>query len=163
MPTRNLLMYSLHNSYFFLFDFWRGLSRAVGSPLVMDTNSICRKSRRLAGKQQEICQNEKEIVAEVARGAQLAILECQFQFRLRKWNCTTARRSFAKVLRRGEEIPIPNYNSIDSRIEKTNKLEKQTNLSNLVSVTQYHRVMNVYFVKVIFTCILKYYRHIQVF
>ncbi|KAL5005829.1 hypothetical protein ScPMuIL_016987 [Solemya velum] len=77
-----------------------GLWWAVGSPLVMDTNSICRKSRRLAGKQQEICQNEKEIVAEVARGAQLAILECQFQFRLRKWNCTTARRSFAKVLRR---------------------------------------------------------------
>ncbi|OWF55275.1 protein Wnt-6-like isoform X1 [Mizuhopecten yessoensis] len=77
-----------------------GLWWAVGSPLVMDPNSICRKSRRLAGKQREICRNEIEIVEEVANGAKLALAECQYQFRNRKWNCTTSRRTLARVLRR---------------------------------------------------------------
>lgn len=77
-----------------------GLWWAVGSPLVMEPNKICRKSRRLAGKQRYICRREKEIVEEVANGAKLAITECQFQFRNRRWNCTTARESFPRILRR---------------------------------------------------------------
>ena len=76
-------------------------SRAVGSPLVMDPNSICRKSRRLAGKQREICRKEIEIVEEVANGAKLALGECQYQFRERKWNCTTSRRMLSRVLKTG--------------------------------------------------------------
>ncbi|XP_063411834.1 protein Wnt-6-like [Mytilus trossulus] len=76
-----------------------GLWWAVGSPLVMDPNSICRKSRRLAGKQREICRKEIEIVEEVANGAKIALAECQYQFRHRKWNCTTAKRSLDRVIR----------------------------------------------------------------
>lgn len=76
-----------------------GLWWAVGSPLVMDPNSICRKSRRLAGKQREICRKEIEIVEEVANGAKLALGECQYQFRNRKWNCTTSRRMLSRVLK----------------------------------------------------------------
>lgn len=79
-----------------------GILRAVGSPLVMDPNSICRKSRRLAGKQREICRKEIEIVEEVANGAKLALAECQYQFSQRRWNCTTAKRTLVKVLRRGK-------------------------------------------------------------
>ncbi|XP_025086682.1 protein Wnt-6-like [Pomacea canaliculata] len=77
-----------------------GLWWAVGSPLVMDPNSICRKSRRLVGKQRKICRNEPEIVEEVAKGARLALLECQYQFRDRRWNCTSKKRSISKVLKR---------------------------------------------------------------
>lgn len=80
---------------------WFSCSRAVGSPLVMDPNSICRKSRRLAGKQREICRKEIEIVEEVANGAKLALNECQYQFRNRKWNCTTSRRMLSRVLKTG--------------------------------------------------------------
>ncbi|KAK6172045.1 hypothetical protein SNE40_018009 [Patella caerulea] len=76
-----------------------GLWWAVGSPLVMDTNSICRKTRRLAGKQRAICRKEPEVVEEVAKGAKVALLECQYQFRTRKWNCTTQKRSLSKILR----------------------------------------------------------------
>ena len=76
--------------------------RAVGSPLVMDPNSICRKSRRLAGKQREICRKEIEIVEEVANGAKIALSECQYQFKQRRWNCTTTRRSLDRVIRKGE-------------------------------------------------------------
>ena len=80
--------------------------RAVGSPLVMDSNSICKKTKRLAGRQKTICKREPEIVAEVAEGAKLALHECKFQFRERRWNCSTARRSINRILRRSEYISL---------------------------------------------------------
>lgn len=77
-------------------------SRAVGSPLVMDPNSICRKAKRLAGKQAELCQTQPEIVSEVAKGARLGVKECQYQFRYRRWNCTSHNKYFGKILQQGE-------------------------------------------------------------
>uniref|UniRef100_A0A673KQR7 Protein Wnt n=1 Tax=Sinocyclocheilus rhinocerous TaxID=307959 RepID=A0A673KQR7_9TELE len=71
---------------------------AVGSPLVMDPNSICRKTKRLAGKQAELCQTQPEIVNEVAKGAKLGVRECQYQFRFRRWNCTSQNKYFGKIL-----------------------------------------------------------------
>ncbi|XP_068877012.1 protein Wnt-6 isoform X1 [Aphelocoma coerulescens] len=70
----------------------------VGSPLVMDPNSICRKTKRLAGKQAELCQLEPEIVQEVAKGTKLGVRECQYQFRFRRWNCTSHSKYFGKIL-----------------------------------------------------------------
>ncbi|KAK1166055.1 protein Wnt-6-like [Acipenser oxyrinchus oxyrinchus] len=64
----------------------------------MDPNSICRKTKRLAGKQAELCQTEPEIVSEVVKGAKLGVRECQFQFRFRRWNCTSHNKYFGKVL-----------------------------------------------------------------
>ncbi|EDL75370.1 wingless-related MMTV integration site 6 (predicted) [Rattus norvegicus] len=75
-----------------------GLWWAVGSPLVMDPTSICRKARRLAGRQAELCQAEPEVVAELARGARLGVRECQFQFRFRRWNCSSHSKAFGRVL-----------------------------------------------------------------
>uniref|UniRef100_UPI00398EA6D2 protein Wnt-6-like n=1 Tax=Pristiophorus japonicus TaxID=55135 RepID=UPI00398EA6D2 len=72
---------------------------AVGNPLVLDPNSICRKTTRLAGKQAELCQTQPQIVSEVAKGARLGVRECQFQFRARRWNCTIHNRHFGKILR----------------------------------------------------------------
>ncbi|RUS70048.1 hypothetical protein EGW08_022190, partial [Elysia chlorotica] len=78
-----------------------GFSRAVGSPLtVLDRDAICRKTRRLAGRQRRICRDEPEIVHQVAQGAKLALQECQWQFQSRKWNCSTAKRSLSRILRR---------------------------------------------------------------
>ncbi|KAG2458883.1 WNT6 protein, partial [Polypterus senegalus] len=78
---------------------WSGIvSLAVGSPLVMDPNSICRKTKRLAGKQAELCQTEPEIIKEVAKGAKLGVRECQFQFRFRRWNCTSHNKYFGKIV-----------------------------------------------------------------
>lgn len=77
-------------------------SRAVGSPLVMDPNTICRKAKRLAGKQAELCQTQPEIVREVAKGARLGVRECQYQFRYRRWNCTSHNKYFGKILQQGE-------------------------------------------------------------
>uniref|UniRef100_A0A7N9DGP2 Protein Wnt n=2 Tax=Macaca fascicularis TaxID=9541 RepID=A0A7N9DGP2_MACFA len=74
------------------------IMRAVGSPLVMDPISICRKARRLAGRQAELCQAEPEVVAELARGARLGVRECQFQFRFRRWNCSSHSKAFGRIL-----------------------------------------------------------------
>lgn len=78
------------------------LPRAVGSPLVMDPTSICRKARRLAGRQAELCQTEPEVVAELARGARLGVRECQFQFRFRRWNCSSHSKAFGRILQQGQ-------------------------------------------------------------
>ncbi|XP_015263358.1 PREDICTED: protein Wnt-6 [Gekko japonicus] len=67
----------------------------------MDPNSICRKTKRLAGKQAELCQTEPEIVQEVAKGARLGVRECQYQFRFRRWNCTSHSKYFGKILQQG--------------------------------------------------------------
>uniref|UniRef100_A0A8C6WZ88 Protein Wnt n=1 Tax=Neogobius melanostomus TaxID=47308 RepID=A0A8C6WZ88_9GOBI len=72
--------------------------KAMGNPLVMDPNSICRKAKRLAGKQAELCQTQPEIVSEVAKGARLGVRECQYQFRYRRWNCTSHNKYFGKIL-----------------------------------------------------------------
>lgn len=90
--------YLLHSLLWHCLNF----SRAVGSPLVMDPNSICRKAKRLAGKQAELCQTQPEIVSEVAKGARLGVKECQYQFRYRRWNCTSHNKYFGKILQQGE-------------------------------------------------------------
>ncbi|XP_061411816.1 protein Wnt-6 isoform X2 [Lethenteron reissneri] len=79
-----------------------GLWWAVGSPLVMDPNSICRKTKRLAGKQAELCVTAPNVVAEVAKGAKLALKECQHQFRFRRWNCTVTNKYFGKILQQAD-------------------------------------------------------------
>ena len=86
--------------------------RAVGSPLLMDPNRICRKSRKVGNKQREICRDEPEIVEEAVAGAKLAIEECGAQFRDRKWNCSTRHRGIRKVLKLGksEEHELNNFN-----------------------------------------------------
>jgi hypothetical protein len=68
----------------------------------MDPTSICRKARRLAGRQAELCQAEPEVVAELARGARLGVRECQFQFRFRRWNCSSHSRAFGRILQQGQ-------------------------------------------------------------
>ncbi|XP_009079574.1 PREDICTED: protein Wnt-6 [Acanthisitta chloris] len=65
----------------------------------MDPNSICRKTKRLAGKQAELCQLEPEIVQEVAKGTKLGVRECQYQFRFRRWNCTSHSKYFRSCSR----------------------------------------------------------------
>lgn len=74
----------------------------MGRHLVLDPGRICRKTRRLRGKQAQICRKEPEVVTAIGEGSKLGINECQYQFRFRRWNCTTAKRSLKKVLQRGE-------------------------------------------------------------
>ena len=54
--------------------------------------------------QVQICKRSVEVMDAVRRGAQLAIDECQFQFRNRRWNCSTLETMpvFGKVVTQGK-------------------------------------------------------------
>ena len=76
----------------------------------MEPMRLCRQSTRPRlresplgrGRKAEICRKEPEVLQEIVKGAQVATKECQFQFRNRRWNCTTARKSLRKVVARGQ-------------------------------------------------------------
>jgi hypothetical protein len=111
----------------------------------MDPNSICRKSRRLAGKQREICRKEIEIVEEVANGAKLALNECQYQFRNRMWNCTTSRRMLSRVLKTGMRMEIDDGHFSNHLMAGSNDSKKDHPLLG----TQFNTLMIITKVKVI--------------
>ena len=78
------------------------LGRAIGSPLLMDPDRVCRRLRHLRGRRSRICRRQPEVIEQVHRGVALATKECQYQFRNDKWNCTTNRRSLKRILMKGE-------------------------------------------------------------
>ncbi|KAF0035373.1 hypothetical protein F2P81_013131 [Scophthalmus maximus] len=63
----------------------------------------CERLRGLIQRQVQICKRSVEVMDAVRRGAQLAIDECQFQFRNRRWNCSTLETMpvFGKVVTQG--------------------------------------------------------------
>ncbi|XP_029948211.1 protein Wnt-4a isoform X1 [Salarias fasciatus] len=63
----------------------------------------CERLRGLIQRQVQICKRSVEVMDAVRRGAQLAIDECQFQFRNRRWNCSTLESMpvFGKVVTQG--------------------------------------------------------------
>lgn len=86
---------------------------SVGS---ISDEKTCEKLRGLIQRQVQICKRNLEVMDAVRRGAQLAIDECQYQFRNRRWNCSTLETVpvFGKVVTQGEQCsgnpqhPAPN-------------------------------------------------------
>lgn len=75
------------------------------APLLMDTRDMCKRTKRQRGGSKmliDLYKNNSPLVERIAFGVKLATNECQYQFRDRRWNCTTVRRSIRKVLMRGE-------------------------------------------------------------
>ncbi|XP_071368757.1 protein Wnt-4a isoform X1 [Centroberyx affinis] len=73
---------------------------SVGS---ISDEETCERLRGLIQRQVQICKRSVEVMDAVRRGAQLAIDECQFQFRNRRWNCSTLETMpvFGKVVTQG--------------------------------------------------------------
>lgn len=76
--------------------------RASGSAVILDPRMICKKNRRTRGRLAQICRNETGLLKEITKGVTLGATECAHQFRNRRWNCTTQRRSMRKILMRGK-------------------------------------------------------------
>ncbi|KAJ8920797.1 hypothetical protein NQ315_004938 [Exocentrus adspersus] len=74
--------------------------RVAGSQLVMDPNQMCKRARRSRGKMADICNNKPGLLKQIANGIALGQNECQYQFRYRRWNCTSSKRSIKKVMLR---------------------------------------------------------------
>ncbi|KAI1892476.1 hypothetical protein AGOR_G00133810 [Albula goreensis] len=73
---------------------------SVGS---ISEEETCEKLKGLIQRQVQICRRSVEVMDSVRRGAQLAIDECQHQFRNRRWNCSTldSLPVFGKVVSQG--------------------------------------------------------------
>uniref|UniRef100_A0A6M2DY21 Protein Wnt n=1 Tax=Xenopsylla cheopis TaxID=163159 RepID=A0A6M2DY21_XENCH len=71
-----------------------------GQNLALEPHRACKKARKLKGRLGEACRGGAALIAAVARGASLGGRECGHQFRDRRWNCTTDRRSLRRILMR---------------------------------------------------------------
>ncbi|KAJ4922326.1 hypothetical protein JOQ06_022861 [Pogonophryne albipinna] len=67
---------------------WLYLAKLSSVGSIRDEET-CERLRGLIQRQVQICKRSVEVMDAVRRGAQLAIDECQFQFRNRRWNCST--------------------------------------------------------------------------
>jgi hypothetical protein len=102
------------NNWHWLVCCFRGIAKA-GEPnnllpqtpgaLYMDpaVHSILRR------KQRRLVRENPGVLVAVAKGANQAILECQFQFRNRRWNCSTrnflrGKNLFGKIVDRGKIV-----------------------------------------------------------
>ncbi|ELW68513.1 Protein Wnt-4 [Tupaia chinensis] len=74
---------------------------SVGS---ISEEETCEKLKGLIQRQVQMCKRNLEVMDSVRRGAQLAIEECQYQFRNRRWNCSTldSLPVFGKVVTQGQ-------------------------------------------------------------
>lgn len=75
--------------------------RAESTNLLIDPYLICKKPRRLRGKYHEMCKNETFVMREINRGISMGFKECEYQFRNRRWNCTSIGHHMKKILLRG--------------------------------------------------------------
>ena len=61
----------------------------MSSVAVIEVPEMCQSLIGLAKRQEKICRRNIEVMESVRFGAHMAIDECQFQFRNRRWNCST--------------------------------------------------------------------------
>jgi wingless-type MMTV integration site family, member 6 len=68
----------------------------------------CRKTQKIPNKILDICRqdsrNKTSLLKKITKGISLGFRECENQFRHRKWNCTSQRRSMKKILLRGKIV-----------------------------------------------------------
>lgn len=56
---------------------------------IVGTKTLCVQLKGLSLGQQKLCTLYHDHMPSVGSGAQMGINECQYQFRFRRWNCTT--------------------------------------------------------------------------
>ena len=80
----------------------------MNSIATIEVPESCKSLIGLAKRQQKICRRNVEVMESVRYGAHIAIDECQFQFRNRRWNCSTVDpvKLFGNVLKLGKSIKL---------------------------------------------------------
>ncbi|MBN3281623.1 WNT4A protein, partial [Polyodon spathula] len=92
---------SLYRIVSFAHSHYLSLRSLVRQPL---SRGSCSELEGLSGGQVVLCQRQWGAMESVRRGAELSIEECQYQFRARRWNCSTGSgvNVFGKVVLQGQ-------------------------------------------------------------
>ncbi|KAL5014204.1 hypothetical protein ScPMuIL_008474 [Solemya velum] len=86
-----LILVSLHVFVATALDMWwnLGIAGRGRSLYFLGAQSMCTQLKGLSVGQIKLCHMFHDHMPSVGRGAQMGIVECQFQFRFRRWNCST--------------------------------------------------------------------------
>uniref|UniRef100_A0A5F9DTF8 Protein Wnt n=1 Tax=Oryctolagus cuniculus TaxID=9986 RepID=A0A5F9DTF8_RABIT len=70
---------------------------------IIGAQPVCSQLPGLSPGQRKLCQLYQEHMAYIGEGAKMGIKECQYQFRQRRWNCSTVDNSsvFGRVMQIG--------------------------------------------------------------
>lgn len=61
---------------------------------------------KLEKKQRRMCRRDPGVAETLMEAISLSALECQYQFRFERWNCTLEGRYRANILKRGEGLVL---------------------------------------------------------
>jgi wingless-type MMTV integration site family, member 7 len=69
---------------------WSLCFRVVSSVVAaLGAHVICGRIPGLTPRQRDLCRASPDAIAAVSEGARVGTLECRFQFRHHRWNCST--------------------------------------------------------------------------
>ena len=85
---------------------------------IIGAQPLCSQLLGLSQGQKKLCQLYQDHMQYIGEGAKTGIRECQFQFRHRRWNCSTVDNSsvFGRVMQIGKRGDARTYTHIHTRI-----------------------------------------------
>lgn len=89
---------------------------------IIGAQPLCSQLTGLSQGQKKLCQLYQDHMVYIGEGAKTGIKECQYQFRQRRWNCSTVDNTsvFGRVMHIGKHFEHPIVGKI--RDAKQNKL-----------------------------------------
>ncbi|VCW85402.1 unnamed protein product [Gulo gulo] len=113
MPSLLLLAAALLSSWAQLpaeaSSWWSLAMNPVQRPemFIIGAQPVCSQLPGLSPGQRKLCQLYQEHMAYIGEGAKTGIKECQYQFRQRRWNCSTVDNAsvFGRVMQIGKSPP----------------------------------------------------------